>query len=70
MKGSKASKAILNNFWRNSISLCKVSFTGFGGRMDHDEGKQIWTLTPLMDDPNDSSKQVPGGPVKVEVIYA
>ena len=32
------------------------------------DGKQIWTLTPLIDDPNDSSKQVPGGPVKVEVI--
>jgi len=31
------------------------------------EGKQIWTLTPLMDDPNDSSKQMPGGPVKVEL---
>ena len=33
------------------------------------QGNQIWTLTPLMDDPKDSGKQIEGGPIRVEVSY-
>ena len=51
---------IMNLVTANGKSLNKLDKASY-------EGKQIWTLTPLMDDPNDASKQMPGGPVRVEV---
>ena len=38
-------------------------------RDDSGNSRQIWTLTPLMDDPKDSEKQIEGGPIRVEVSY-